>query len=60
MLHADTKPVGAGSSVSGSANVVVAQTSSLGSKKLLMTCQVMATGPSGKTMPVRGLLQGQL
>ena len=56
MLHADTKPVGAGSSVSGSANVVVAQTSSLGSKKLLMTCQVMATGPSGKTMPVRGLL----
>ena len=57
MLHADPKPAGAGGSVSGSANVVVTQASgSLGSKKLLMTCQVMATGPSGRAMPVRGLL----
>ena len=57
MLHADAKPSQEGSTVSSSANVVVAQASgSLGSKKLLMTCQVMAIGPGGRTMAVRGLL----
>ena len=43
--------------VSGTANVVATEANgSLSSNKLLMTCQVLATGPTGKAMPIRGLL----
>ena len=44
-------------SVAGTANVVSTNTlGSLNRHKLLMTCEVLATGPTGKAMPVRGLL----
>ena len=43
--------------VSGTANVVATEANgSLSSNKLLMTCQVLATGPTGKAMPIRGLI----
>ena len=57
LLHVDSRPAGTVVAASGSANVVATQASgSLGSNKLLMTCQVLATGPTGRAMPVRGLL----
>ena len=56
LLHVDSgsqaQPV-----VAGTANVVASDTTgSLAQNKLLMTCQVLATGPTGKSMPIRGLL----
>ena len=43
--------------MAGTANVMASDTTgSLAQNKLLMTCQVLATGPTGKSMPIRGLL----
>ena len=57
LLHVDPGTQAQSVSVAGTSNVVVSDTSgSLVKNKLLMTCQVMATGPTGKAMPVRGLL----
>ena len=52
LIHSEASPP-----VSGTANLVANNTiGSLGKHKLLMTCEVLATGPTGKSMPVRGLL----
>ena len=56
LLHIDSGSGAASGNVSGTANVVATTTGSLSSNKLLMTCQVLATGPTGKAMPIRGLL----
>ena len=46
-----------GTSAVGSVNFVAnTSSSSLHKSKLLMTCEVVVTGPSGKSMPVRALL----
>ena len=43
--------------MAGTANVVASDTTgSLAQNKLLMTCQILATGPTGKSMSIRGLL----
>ena len=48
-----TKPA----TVAGTVNTVVSTSANnLNRNKLLMTCQAMATGPTGKTMPIRMLL----
>ena len=71
LLHVDPSSQAQPVQVVGTSNVVQAQpvhvvgtsqvaisakSTSLTKTKLLMTCPVMARGPSGKSMPVRGLL----
>ena len=57
LLHTDPGNQAQPNAVAGTSNVAIGDdSSSLVKNKLLMTCQVMATGPTGKSMPVRGLL----
>ena len=52
LIHADHTPP-----QPATANLVATNTlDSLGRNKILMTCQALATGPTGKSMPIRGLL----
>ena len=54
LLHVDSGSGSQAVTVSGTANVVATDATS--QNKLLMTCQVLATRPTGKAMPIRGLL----
>ena len=57
LIHSEPASHSQPAAVSGTANLVASNTiGSLGQHKLLMTCEVMATGPTGKAMPVRGLM----
>ena len=58
LLHSSDQGNSTAPPTSGTVNVTsaISSASSFNQPKLMMTCEVVATGPTGKSMPVRALL----